>query len=89
MEGRKVPRGRNSGEISVENRSGSSIIIALLVFLSARITWAQVTTATISGTVTDVRGGVLPGTQISVLNVETGISRTVESDLTATIRRPR
>jgi hypothetical protein len=65
----------------VENRS-SSTIIALLAFLSAGITYAQVTTGTIPGTVKDIKEAALPGTQIVVLNVETGISRTVQSDAT-------
>jgi hypothetical protein len=34
-------------------------IVGLLVFLSGGITWAQVTTATISGTVKDSTGAVL------------------------------
>src|ERR1700693_2313306 len=55
-------------------------IVVLLVFLSGGITWAQVTTGTISGTVKDSTGAVLPGAKVVVLNEETGISRTVETD---------
>jgi hypothetical protein len=65
----------------MEKRSRSTII-ALLVFLSAGITWGQVTTGTISGDVKDIRGAAVPGTEIVALNVETGISRTVQSDAT-------
>jgi poly-gamma-glutamate capsule biosynthesis protein CapA/YwtB (metallophosphatase superfamily) len=36
-------------------------IVGLLVFLSGGITWAQITTAAISGTVKDSTGAVLPG----------------------------
>src|SRR6202162_6309992 len=57
-------------------------IVVLLVFLSGGITWAQVTTGTISGTVKDSSGAVLPGTKVVVLNEETGISRTVATDAT-------
>ena len=41
---------------------------------------AQVTTGTISGTVKDSTGAVLPGTKVVVLNQETGIARTVQAD---------
>src|SRR3972149_1376814 len=41
---------------------------------------AQVTTGTISGTVKDSTGAVLPGTKVVVLNQETGITRTVQAD---------
>src|SRR4051794_17745979 len=41
---------------------------------------AQVTTGTISGTVTDSTGAVMPGAKIVVENQDTGITRTVMSD---------
>src|SRR6202162_1339810 len=56
------------------------LIAGLLVFLSGGIVWAQVTTGTISGTVKDSTGAVLPGTKVVLLNEETGLSRTVETD---------
>jgi hypothetical protein len=56
-------------------------LLGLLCF-SAAVTWAQVTTGTISGTVRDSSGAVLPGTQIVILNEGTSISRTVETDTT-------
>jgi carboxypeptidase family protein/TonB-dependent receptor-like protein len=55
-------------------------MVGLLVFLSGGITKAQVTTGTISGTVKDSSGAVLPGAKVVVLNEETGISRTVAAD---------
>jgi hypothetical protein len=51
-----------------------------LFLLLGGMTWGQVTTGTISGTVKDSSGAVLPGTKIVVLNDNTGISRTVEAD---------
>jgi hypothetical protein len=42
--------------------------------------WSQATTGTISGMVTDPSGAVLPGTSLVLLNEETGISRTVQTD---------
>ena len=41
---------------------------------------AQTTTATISGVVTDESGGVLPGAQTTVENVETGVRRAVTTN---------
>lgn len=41
---------------------------------------AQTTTATILGTVTDATGGLLPGTTVTVTNVETGIQRSLVVD---------
>ena len=54
--------------------------VGLVVFLCVRMVWAQVTTGTISGTVKDSSGAVLPGVQVVLLNEDTGISRTVQSD---------
>ena len=54
------------------------VIVVMLVFgLKSN---AQVTTGTVSGTVADSTGAVLPGANIVILNEDTGISRTVESD---------
>src|SRR5579864_6626518 len=55
-------------------------IVGLLVFLSGGIILAQVTTGTISGTVKDSTGAVLPGATVVILNEEIGISRTVQTD---------
>jgi len=41
---------------------------------------AQLTTATLSGTVTDASGGVIPGASVSVLHVDTGSVRSTLSD---------
>ena len=41
---------------------------------------AQVTTGTISGTVKDSSGAVLPGAKVVILNEDTGISRTAQAD---------
>jgi carboxypeptidase family protein/TonB-dependent receptor-like protein len=54
--------------------------VAVFVFLFGGITLAQVTTGTISGTVKDSTGAVLPGATVVLLNEDTGISRTVQAD---------
>jgi len=52
----------------------SAILALCLVFTPAVVTGQ--TTATISGTITDIDGGVMPGTTVTVANVATGLSRT-------------
>jgi hypothetical protein len=54
--------------------------IFLLVTFHLSVAWAQETTGTISGTITDETGAVLPGVDMTVLNTNTGISRSVISD---------
>ena len=55
-------------------------VVGLLLFLSGGIAWAQVNTGTILGTAKDPSGAVLPGVQVTILNVDTGISRTATTD---------
>src|SRR5581483_12370517 len=57
----------------------ASAIVAIIC-LSAASAFAQTVTGSISGTVKDSSGGVLAGAQIDVLNEDTGIARTVQSD---------
>lgn len=51
----------------------------LVLILIPRAT-AQTTTATLSGTLTDESGAVLPGAQVTVTNVATGAQRAVPTD---------
>src|SRR6202171_6067002 len=51
--------------------------ICLMVSLPLR---AQVTGATLSGTITDASGGVIPGAEVSVRNTATGIIRNTTAD---------
>ena len=55
------------------------LTIALIGFSSGLVV-AQTTTATISGTVKDETGGVIPGIQVTVTNLDTGIVRSLVSD---------
>src|SRR5436309_3705395 len=57
--------------------------LVLLGFaLCAQLALAQVNTATISGTVRDSSGAVLPGVSVAIRNQDTGISRTVVTNET-------
>ncbi|MCH6588550.1 MAG: carboxypeptidase regulatory-like domain-containing protein [Proteobacteria bacterium] len=58
--------------------SGAIVWTWLLCFRALLV--AQVTTATISGTVSDQSGAVIPGVTIIVTNVDTGRSRIAETN---------
>ncbi|MGH9782576.1 MAG: carboxypeptidase-like regulatory domain-containing protein, partial [Terriglobia bacterium] len=59
---------------------GSSLLWLALFFSLTLVGRAQVTTGTISGTVADSTGAVLPGAEVVVLNEDTGIPRNVRTD---------
>lgn len=54
--------------------------ICALLFLLTATAWGQVATGTISGTVDDKSGGILPGAKVVVVNEETGITRNLDTD---------
>ncbi len=56
--------------------------------LCAQLALAQVNTATISGTVHDASGAVLPGVSVAIRNQDTGISRTVTTNETGRYSAP-
>src|SRR3989338_3188095 len=68
-----------SGGVSVM-RSRIAGILVLSLMYGAIAANSQITTGTISGTVKDATGAVLPGVTLLVVNEETGSSRTVRSD---------
>jgi hypothetical protein len=57
-----------------------SLSIFLVLTFHFSLAWAQVTTATILGTVKDNTGGVLPGVEITVTHLDTNTVRTTVSD---------
>ncbi|MBI4460506.1 MAG: TonB-dependent receptor, partial [Acidobacteria bacterium] len=54
--------------------------LLLLLFLASQVTLAQVTTGTISGTVRDTTGAVVPGAEVVIRNMDTGLTRQTTSD---------
>jgi len=60
----------------------------LFVMFSGVLAQAQVTTGTVSGTVTDASGAVLPGAKIVILNEGTGVSRAVTADASGRYTAP-
>src|SRR6266571_7309005 len=56
--------------------------------LCTQLAFTQVNTATISGTVHDESGAVLPGASVAIVNQETGMSRTVVTNETGRYSAP-
>ncbi len=65
-----------------------AMLMAALITLAAMPTtvWAQATTGSITGTVTDESKAVLPGVTVVVEHVETGITRTLVTDANGRFR---
>src|SRR4029453_581515 len=55
------------------------VVLGLLATITP-LAVAQITTATISGTIKDATGGVLPGVDVVVSNLDTGLTRSVVTD---------
>src|SRR5262245_17995967 len=67
-----------SHTVSTARRSFPIAATTLLVMTVAVPTgFAQITAATMSGVVTDETGGVLPGVDITLKNIETGLTRSI------------
>ena len=56
------------------------VVALLLVATTSSLATAQITSATLSGTIKDATGGVLPGVDVVVRNLDTGLTRNVVSD---------
>src|SRR6267142_2612291 len=66
-----------------------NLFLAVLGFaFCAQLAFAQVNTATISGTVRDASGAVLPGVSVVIQNQDTGISRTGTTNETGRYSAP-
>ena len=57
-----------------------AIIVAFVVLATTPATFAQITSATISGTAKDQTQAVLPGVDVVVKNVGTGLTRVAVTD---------
>src|SRR2546429_1398194 len=62
--------------------------LGMSLFLFSALAVAQVTTGTISGTITDSTGAVVPGVTVNLKSVEKGISRTLGTDEGGRYRAP-
>lgn len=66
-----------------------SIILALSVVIACLSQSALAQQASISGTVTDATGAVLPGALVTIKNLDTGIARTIVTDDSGSYRAPQ
>ena len=58
-----------------------SVMLAVaLLATTASLAAAQITSATISGSIKDQTGGVLPGADVVVKNLDTGLTRSVVTE---------
>ena len=55
------------------------LLVLALLTTAVRAGAAQITAATLSGTIKDQTGGILPGVDVAVKNTDTGVSRSVVS----------
>src|SRR6201997_2211617 len=62
------------------SKSKSVLFLFLLAALIAAPAWAQTQLGTLFGTVTDTSGAVVPGAEVSVENVSTGLKRDGRTD---------
>jgi len=60
--------------------SRTLVLGALTLLLTSTASWAQLSTAQLSGRVTDESGAVLPGVTVTVTQTDTGLMRTVTTD---------
>ncbi len=67
--------------------AGRGLALSLFLLCSS-VAAAQLTTGTISGTVTDQSGGSAPGVSITITNTETGVSRTTTTGPTGRYNAP-
>src|SRR5438552_18912529 len=56
------------------------VILAVVLLTPTSPVVAQITSATIAGTVKDETGGVLPGVDVVIRNLDTGLTRSVVTD---------
>ena len=56
------------------------VVVLLIVLGLAPAAFAQITAGTVSGTIKDETGGILPGVDVVIKNRDTGVTRTAVTD---------
>ena len=75
-----------SGRFGISTRRLRQFSIFIVFLLCAALGMAQLDTANISGTVTDQSGGAVPGASVTVRNVGTGVTRTLQTNAGGALR---
>ena len=70
---------RFNGILAVTRATRLAALLAILAALALAAS-AQITSATITGTITDPSGSNVPGAKVTVRNVDTGLTRTAETN---------
>jgi hypothetical protein len=65
------------------------LLVSLVVFGCSMGVFAQITTASLQGSVNDSSGARVPGAQVEVRNVETGATRTMKTDALGVLSFPQ
>jgi outer membrane receptor protein involved in Fe transport len=65
-----------------------TLVGALTVLLTTTSAWAQLSTAQLSGRITDESGAVLPGVTVTATQTDTGLTRSVVTDADGTYVMP-
>jgi hypothetical protein len=66
--------------MNIQNRTWIGLLCTLTLFFASAAARAQVETGTIAGTVRDNTGALVPKAKVVILNEDTGINRTLETD---------
>jgi hypothetical protein len=66
----------------------AAFLVLVVCLVSAHSAFGQATTGTISGTVQDVQGGMVPGATVNVRNLDTNISRSLTTGEDGKFRFP-
>lgn len=64
----------------MRRKLGMLVVFCLVGVLFPGVLSAQLTTSVIYGRVTDANGGMIPGAQVAVLNADTNLSRTAQTN---------
>ena len=62
------------------NHRFAVILVLVLAGLLTTPAWPQTGTATVSGVITDSSGAILLGSTVTVTNVQTGVTRTTQTN---------
>src|SRR5207247_4807257 len=72
----KEPIGRLTSEVRSRGSALPRVLLATLItWGAAPITWSQAIKGTLLGTITDTQGAVLPGANVTIIEVGTNIGR--------------